>query len=1666
MADVVATGLVFETLPSDGDAVNGDVVNGRVFAVQPLVEARDSLGVLDVDYETGSVGVRVSSGDVVLSGVSSIDWDAGLGVFSELSVSGSGDGTAFVLEAFAGSLSSVESGLLVADVVATGLVFETLPADGDAVNGDVVSGRAFAVQPLVEARDDAGVRDVDFVDAVSLSISSSGELSGTSTVSAVEGRVQFADLGYLASVDGESFRLLADDEQSGGEGDLPAAAGGDSLVADVVATRTVFASQPAHFGLTEGIVIHGQPFDSPPVLEAQDEAGVRDRDIDGGEIRLSVHSGNATLNGGSTGSWNSGRIHFVGGELGLEVTEDGEQVVLKAEGGGGLSTGLSDPLTVDIRATRLVFLQGPGTSGTAGSELADSEIRLAAVHQDGRLDREFADIILLDAVLTGTDMPTTVGLQTSPGSLQVPIDGVVTFGSVVYPEAGDVQLRGRGAGLTPVFSDPIRLTGTLVIDAPASQIEDQLTYGRGIVPARLPLFALKMEAVAEGLVLREFPVALELGGGMGGADIDFLQLWQDRGAPGDLDGDDRLLASSEVRDSLAIFALLDTLRGADDYLVTWSGAAPLESGWTIRGRVDPQGIVAGSTQAPSVAAVPVAGSSVIGVLHQVGSLGLPRRIALRASPDTLTADSLSRSTLTAVLVDAWGQPVVYDTSSIVSFATLNGAVLIDGPVSVQVESGEATTRLLAGTVPGSVLIEASAPGLIADTLQIVLRAGTIDRIELGADPSAVHLEQEDRVVLNGSLRDARGNVVVHGVPPVRLELSGSGRFVDGSSERVIEIDAEEGLFQVAIQVTEPGTLFVDASAGSVNAVLEIPVISTRPPRIVLSADRLAIPASGALSARLTASLLDRRDQLMAGDDSTQVRFSIASGHGLFSQPSAVVTVSQGRASIDLQGLGVAGPIVIRAEGEGLEENELEGDELLINARAAAPQRLDLVALTPQLTADGISTAVLSAVLRDSLSNVVADTAMAIRFAVAAGQAEIIGPLSVTTVGGIARTTLRSSVRAGEVEIRAWAEGLVPGTTKIELVAGSPAKLALLAVPAALPANSGTSAQLIATVLDAHGNEVHSDSTSLISFSVSGGPGQIAEPGFGRAVGGQAQGRLRIDGPPGKIVLFAGSTGLVPATFEVVVRQAQAPQFKELPAHLQLEEEGDALRLPLNALVGDADSALEDLTFLFEPDSLHFHVALEGGELLLDPREPDYAGTQILHIIARDPTGLEARGQIEVEVQAVNDAPIITSIPDSLAVADSVYSYHFQAFDPDGDKLDFRLAEGPQGMGFDRILQRAAWRSPIPGVFTVRFEVSDGQLTVEQTFRLHVLAIGGGVSIISQPDSRARRGQLYVYQPLLDNPGQQSASFRLESGPKGMRVDAQNGLVTWIPDSTASAEVEVVLSVQGEWGEIRQNFQLEVIEGNELPEILSTPPDTTWVDSLYVYRMQARHVEGDTLIFQIVSGPEGMRISPISGVVAWQPDGAAVGRTEIVLAVYDGQHTVTQSYVLQVLSTATASPPKIASLKGLVLDPAGGYVGFLQFDLLVADADHAVEALSWEVEQVAGNPVRIEYDPASREVRFTGVVGFQEAQIRLRVSDPDGLSDEHLLKLGLPAAADFTGDTAVDLDDFFTLVDAFGASPGADSWNAAVDLDGNGLVEFDDFFLFVDHYTRSNQSPAP
>jgi len=94
IADVVATQIAFATPPSDPAALYGDVVNGQVFAVQPIVEARDQNGQRDLQLSSTAISLTVASGAAVLSGTTSQTWNGGLAAFSGLSAAGSQDGAA------------------------------------------------------------------------------------------------------------------------------------------------------------------------------------------------------------------------------------------------------------------------------------------------------------------------------------------------------------------------------------------------------------------------------------------------------------------------------------------------------------------------------------------------------------------------------------------------------------------------------------------------------------------------------------------------------------------------------------------------------------------------------------------------------------------------------------------------------------------------------------------------------------------------------------------------------------------------------------------------------------------------------------------------------------------------------------------------------------------------------------------------------------------------------------------------------------------------------------------------------------------------------------------------------------------------------------------------------------------------------------------------------------------------------------------------------------------------------------------------------------------------------------------------------------------------------------------------------------------------------------
>jgi hypothetical protein len=85
---------------------------------------------------------------------------------------------------------------------------------------------------------------------------------------------------------------------------------------------------------------------------------------------------------------------------------------------------------------------------------------------------------------------------------------------------------------------------------------------------------------------------------------------------------------------------------------------------------------------------------------------------------------------------------------------------------------------------------------------------------------------------------------------------------------------------------------------------------------------------------------------------------------------------------------------------------------------------------------------------------------------------------------------------------------------------------------------------------------------------------------------------------------------------------------------------------------------------------------------------------------------------------VNESPVIRSVPIEQIRLENIYRYKINAFDPNGDKLSFRLDSAPVGASIssDGVL---TWNPTQTGKYDFSIIVSDGTNDVSQSFTLMV-----------------------------------------------------------------------------------------------------------------------------------------------------------------------------------------------------------------------------------------------------------------------------------------------------------------------------------------------------------
>lgn len=283
---------------------------------------------------------------------------------------------------------------------------------------------------------------------------------------------------------------------------------------------------------------------------------------------------------------------------------------------------------------------------------------------------------------------------------------------------------------------------------------------------------------------------------------------------------------------------------------------------------------------------------------------------------------------------------------------------------------------------------------------------------------------------------------------------------------------------------------------------------------------------------------------------------------------------------------------------------------------------------------------------------------------------------------------------------------------------------------------------------------------------------------------------------------------------------------------------------------------------------------------------------------------EVNQSFNIEVQNVNDAPIIISIPAVNATQDVNYFYDVDAIDEDDNILIYSLIEKPDGMIINALTGLINWppnNSQI-GINHVIVEVSDGNLTDRQEFMISVANVNDLPVISSLPVTKAIQDKLYNYDVEAYDIDNDTLNYSLVNYPAGMKINKINGAITWLPNNFDVGIHHITIKVADDIGFVLQPFALLVENVNDKPVINSTPITEAKVGKTYTYDVDAYDADNDLLVYSLVIAPEGMEINKNNGIIEWKPKGNQMGNNIVIVEVSDGNLTYQQEFSIIIFAS--------------------------------------------------------------------------------------------------------------------------------------------------------------------
>ena len=197
----------------------------------------------------------------------------------------------------------------------------------------------------------------------------------------------------------------------------------------------------------------------------------------------------------------------------------------------------------------------------------------------------------------------------------------------------------------------------------------------------------------------------------------------------------------------------------------------------------------------------------------------------------------------------------------------------------------------------------------------------------------------------------------------------------------------------------------------------------------------------------------------------------------------------------------------------------------------------------------------------------------------------------------------------------------------------------------------------------------------------------------------------------------------------------------------------------------------------------------------------------------------------------------------------------------------------------------------------------------------IAACGGGMTpnsqapqITSTPPTTATVGVPFNYAVTAD--GLTPIVYALSTGPEGMSVDVETGVLTWTPQSEGTESATIIATNLA--GSDSQSFDV-VVEVPVAPVFTSTPPTEATAAAEYSYDPEV--VANGPVTWSAPVAPEGLTIDAETGAVRWTPTASQVGMNSVTIRATEdeGGAFADQSFTVTVADTGgpaviTSTPP--------------------------------------------------------------------------------------------------------------------------------------------------------------